>query len=82
MNRGWPCLETRGISVNYVIKVVSGIVTKFTVDNNYCMTPHKQELIKDGLVLRPALFRDWDKILLKEIEAQASIRGNTVSSFP
>ena len=43
--------------------------------------PHKQELIKDGLVFRASLILEARaKILLKEIEAQASIPGNMVTT--
>ena len=48
-------------SVNYIIKVMLRIAIRFSMNNDYCTTPHKQELIKDGLVLRPASFRDWGK---------------------
>ena len=40
--------------------------------------PHGQKVLKADLVLRLALFRGCSKILLKEIEAQACIRGYTV----
>ena len=48
-------------SVHYVIKVVLQIATRFTTNNNYYTMPHKQELIKEGLVLRPASFRGQGK---------------------
>ena len=52
------------------------IATSFTINNNYYTMPNEQESIKDDLVLRLASFIGRGKILLKEIEAQVSIRGN------
>ena len=49
-----------------------------SMNNNYCTAPHGQEVIKAGLVLRTASFRGQGENLPKEIEAWASIRGNTV----
>ena len=46
-------VQTLGLfSVNYVIKVVSRIATRFSMNNNYVTMPHEQELIKDGLVFK------------------------------
>ena len=66
LNRGQPRLNAGGgaFSVNYVLKATSQIDARFTMNNNYCATPHEQELIKDRLVLEAGT-----KILLKGIEA-------------
>ena len=50
----------------------------FYMKNDYCTAPHGQKLIKSGLVLGLASFRGRGNNLLKEIEAQASVQGNTV----
>ena len=45
---------------------------------NYCTVPREQKSIMAGLILRLASFTGRNKNLPKEIEAQASVRGNTV----
>ena len=46
-----------------------GIATRFTMNNNCCTMPHEQELMKDGLVLRPVSFRGRGKNSAEGIEA-------------
>ena len=58
--RGRPCLEARS-AFSQLRKVASQIITWFTMIDDYCTVPDKQELTKDGLILRPASFRGWGK---------------------
>ena len=62
----------------YLIKVASGIATRFTVSNNYCTTPYEQDLMNEGLFFKASLVYRGSgtvPVLLKEIEGRASIHA-------
>ena len=78
MSSDQPCLDTEVFSVHYTINLRKAGTVMFTVINNLCTVPQGQELIRAGLVLRPASIRGQGRKSAKG-KSPGSIQGNMVN---